>query len=124
MKSEEKAFWITNISDRDISLSDLGVTIRAFTSINLMDSKHYPYITTAMLNQSEQAGSLFKRRDRVVHRKIAPMEVATRIPFNREAVIPDRQRSIVEVKQEQYEELNITDDDLISNISNPSQSDK
>lgn len=124
MKNEEKSFWITNLSNTDIGLSDLGVTIKANTSINLLDSKHYPYITLDILQKSENSGSLYKKKNKIAHRKFPPNVIIKKIPFDIQSTIPTRQRSIVEIKQEQYEELTITDDDLIANISSANNSTK
>ena len=119
MINPDNAFWITNISNRDVALSDLGLTIRSMTSINLMDRKHYPHLTQEVLTKSEQSGSLFKKSDKVKHRRVPPPMIKQEwTPVDTSSVIPTRQHSIVEIKQEQYEELNIVnDDELISNIT-------
>lgn len=111
------SFWITNISNQDVALSDLGLTVRSFTSINLLDKKHYPYLNLKMIEVSEKTGSLFKKSTKVVHRKIAPVVEKTLMAVDQISAIPTRQHSIIEVKEETYEELNIADDDIISNIS-------
>jgi hypothetical protein len=40
-KKPEETLWIANISDRNVSLSDLGITIKAYSNINLLDKKNY-----------------------------------------------------------------------------------
>ena len=112
------SFWITNISNQDVALGDLGLTIRSFTSINLLDSGHYPYLNLKMIKASEKSGSLFKKSKKVVHRKIPPDIEKKTISIDTISTIPTRQHSIIEFKEETYEELNIPDDDIISTISN------
>lgn len=115
-------FWITNISNRDVALADLNISIKSMTSVNLLDSKHYAHLTLEMLQKSEQSGSLFKKSDKLVHRKVPPyvlpknnMHSLQRDPT---AVIPSRQHSILEIKEEKYDELNIVDDETIDNMTN------
>lgn len=108
-------FWITNITNKDVSLSDLGVTIRAYSSINLLDSKHY-YITKEQIEKSIKLGSLFKRKNVISIRKIYPQIEKKYIKIDKDAYIPNRQRSIFENKQETYEELNISDEDFAKDI--------
>lgn len=119
VKAPTPTFWVTNFSKQDVSLSDLGVTVRSMTSVNLLDQTHYPHITLAMLEKSENSGSMFKRRDKVSHRKVAP-EAAPKETLQRDtqAVIPIKARSILEIKEEKYEELNIVDEDIVNNLTN------
>lgn len=112
-------FWVTNFSKRDVALSDLGITIKAMSSVNLLDAKHYPHITLAMLERSEVSGSMHKKRDKINHRKVPPESIPKeRIQVDTQAVLPIRARSILEIKHEQYEELNIVDDDIVNNLTN------
>jgi hypothetical protein len=113
-------FWITNLSNRDVALYDLGLTIRAWSSINLLDAKHYPHLTKSIAEKSEQSGSIFKKRDKIIHRKVAPItNQQYSVSLDRSAVIPTRQHSIVEIKQEKYDELNIVEEDeLLSTLTN------
>lgn len=112
MKKEAPSFWITNLSNHDVALYDLGLTIRAWSSINLLDHKHYPHLTQAIAEKSEISGSIFKRRNTIIHRKVPPTSNKTfSISIDQSAVIPTRQHSIVEIKEEKYEELNIVEED-------------
>lgn len=117
--ARKPTFWVTNFSKRDVALADLGVTIKAMTSVNLLDIKHYPHITLAMLEQSETSGSMYKKRDKINHRKVPPESLPKeRIQVDTQAVLPLQARSILEIKEEKYEELNIFDDDIIDNLTN------
>lgn len=112
-------FWITNISERDVSLSDLNISIRAMTSVNLLDAHHYPHLTLEILQKSEQMGSLLKKKDKLKHRQVSPIiEKPKYIPIHLEAFIPSRQHSDLEIKYNTYDELNIVnDEEILSNIT-------
>lgn len=105
------AFWVSNISNRNVSLADLNLTIRAMTSVNLLDVRHYSY-TLQQLLTSAQSGSLFNKKDKIVIRQVAPQYKKAVIAFNKEGIIPSRERSVLSIKEEIYEELNISDEDF------------
>jgi hypothetical protein len=109
MKTEAPTFWLTNISNRNVSLTDLNLTVKAYSSINLLDQKHYKYNLNQLLKSAE-SGSLFKKRDKLVIRKVAPEILKANVPLNRETFIPSRERSLLVIKEENYEELNISDE--------------
>lgn len=108
VKRDEKTFWISNISNRNVSLSDLNLTIRAFSSVNLLDKKHY-HLTEEQIEQSHLKGSLFAKKAILVKRLVAP-GVQKDVMIEREInpSIPSRQRSTVEIKIEEYEELKLS----------------
>lgn len=119
-------FWITNISKSDVCLGDLNVTVKAMSSINLLDKKHYPHLTLNMVEKSEKSGSLFKRSNKIFHRKIPPIQDSSpHIQVDTVSSIPTRQHSIIEIKEEKYDELNIiNEDDIILNINMKDPNDK
>lgn len=112
MKNKE-SFWVTNGSNMNVSLSDLNLTIRAYSSVNLLDSKHYSF-TKEQLIKSAQEGSLFKKRNKIFVRNLAPEIDKKKILFNREETIPSRERSVYSIKEEKYEELHLSDTDFAS----------
>jgi len=112
MKNQE-TFWVTNISKMNVSLADLNLTIKAMSSVNLLDNKHYSF-TKEQLLKSEKKGSLFNKRNKVFVRKIAPEDEKSKILFNRESAIPSRERSVYTIKEEQYEELHMSDTEFAS----------
>ena len=118
-KPQTMSFWITNISDRDVSLSDLNISIKAMSSVNLLDHNHYPHLTLEILQNSEKSGSLFKKQNKLRHRIAPPPEtIPTRTQLYVEAYIPSRQHSDLQIVQETYKELEIIDDDTtISNLT-------
>jgi hypothetical protein len=109
MKKEAPTFWVTNICPMNVSLADLALTIKAYTSVNLLDKKHYQY-TPEQLQKSFTSGSIFKKRDKIVIRKIAPEILRANVPLTRETFIPTRERSLLVIKEENYEELNTEED--------------
>ena len=110
MKKEQPTFWVTNISPMNVSLADLNLTIKAYSSVNLLDVKHYDY-TLEQLQKSFQSGSIFKKRDKIVVRKVAPEILKANVPLTRETFIPTRERSLLVIKEENFEELNVTQED-------------
>jgi hypothetical protein len=110
-KAPEKTFWITNISDRNVSLGDLAISIPAMASVNLLDKKHYG-LTEEQVKKSAANGSIAKKGDKIVVRAVPPVVSGQRpMPFCQDPV-PSRGASIYEMKQEHYEELQISDDTL------------
>lgn len=112
----DNSFWITNVSDRNVSLADLNLTVQAFTSINLLDTKHHSY-TREQLESSAKNGSLFKKRHLLKVRKSAPVQQNADMLIDRDAIVPTRQRSVLDIKEKNYEELNITDEQFMEEMS-------
>ena len=102
-------FWITNISNRDVSLGDLYLTVRSYKSLNLLDHKHYHY-SWEQIYKSFTSGSIFKKRDKIAARKNPPYVAKKTLTLDRNAVLPSREKSIFEIKQETYEELSLSDE--------------
>lgn len=121
--TKNKSFWITNVSNRNVSLADLNLTVKAFTSVNLLDNKHYSY-TLEQLEKSEKEGSLAKKSRLISVRKIEPEYLKVNVPFVHETYIPSRERSIYNIKDEKYEELNISDEDFANENAETAELDK
>jgi hypothetical protein len=105
------SFWVTNISKMNVSLTDLNLTIKSFTTVNLLDNKHYSY-SVEQLIKSATEGSIFKKRDKIVIRQKAPEQKKNKVLFDRETMIPSRERSLFNIKEEYYEELDISDEEF------------
>lgn len=118
----KQSFWITNISNRNVSLADLNLTIKAFTSVNLLDDKHYDY-SLEQLQTSAEKGSLAKKKDKLVVRQFAPKVTQRNVALNRESMIPTRERSLYSIKEEHYEELAISDEDFAKENADTAQMD-
>src|SRR5271154_680577 len=112
MKKVLPTFWITNVSNMNVSLTDLALTIKAFSTVNLMDTRHYSY-TLEQLKKSAESGSLFKKRNKLVVRKLAPPDPKKdKAPINKNTAIPSRERSTFIIKEEKYEELQFSDEEF------------
>lgn len=110
MVKQALTFWVSNLSNRNVSLADLNLTIPAFRSVNLLDKRHYQY-TLEQLQKSVTNGSIYKKSDKIKVRQIAPEVVKSNMPILRETFIPTRERSILELKETHYEELDISSED-------------
>jgi len=109
MNQRQDSYWVTNISNRNVSLADLCLTIKAYTSVNLLDTKHY-YYTFQQLEKSRLEGSIAKKSDKIVKCMGTPQITKVNMPFNRDTSIPSRERSVFVIKEENYEELNVSDE--------------
>jgi len=99
------------MSPRNVTLADLAMNIRAFSTVDLLDKKHYKYNLEQLL-KSKESGSLFKKRDKIVVREVAPPDPEkNRIPIVYGSIIPDRVRSLYKVNEEEYEELKVSNED-------------
>jgi hypothetical protein len=110
MKPKELTFWITNISKTNINLSDLNVNIKAHSSANLLDKRHYSF-TLEQLQKSASTGSLAVKKSAIIICQGSPITKNKNIIINKESVIPTRQRSILNIKEEYFAELDLTNDD-------------
>lgn len=119
----KKSFWLTNISDKNVSLADLDLTIKAFSSVNVLDKRHYSF-TLEQLQESVAKGSIYKKRDKIFVRKVEPENIVVNIPFSHETYIPTRQRSLYSIKEEKYDELNITDEVFASENAEIAEADR
>ena len=114
-------FWVTNTSNRNVSLSDLAINIPAYRTVNLMDKKHYKY-TLDQLKKSEKSGSLFRKKSVISVRKDSPeippgkytdFSVVSRdYMTNSDEGIPSRSKSTLIIKEDKHEELQVSDEDF------------
>ena len=111
MKTPPKpAFWVTNISPRNVTLADLALNIRAFSTVNLLDKRHYAY-TLEQLLKSKESGSLYNKRHLVKPRDVPPPEIEKlTLPIQREAVMPSRERSVLVIEEKEYIELKMAEE--------------
>src|SRR5690348_12931845 len=110
-KQQKRELWITNISKQSINLSDLAINIKPFASINLLDEKHY-YFTDEQIENSINSGSIFRRKDKISIRKLAPETMINPMSINYNSSLPSRKRSSLEIKEEYYEELDLSDEEF------------
>lgn len=105
----KKDYWVTNISNRNVSLADLSLTIKAYTSVNLLDPRHY-YYTFQQLEQSRLNGSIAAKSDKIKVRENAPQFIKTNMPLIKETHIQSKTKSVYKINEEKYEELNVSDE--------------
>lgn len=111
VKKPQPAFWVTNMSPMNVTLADLALNIKAFSTVNLLDKKHYSY-TLEQLIKSQESGSLFKKRDKISVRHVAPPDPEkNKVPIVYGSIIPDRTRSLFNINDEEYEELKVSSED-------------
>jgi len=101
-------FWVTNVSNRNVSLTDLALSIKAYSTVNLMDTRHYSF-TKDQLEKSATSGSLFLKRSKLKVRNNAPVEIKNEMLVTHNNIIPGRERSTLDIKQVDYEELKVED---------------
>jgi hypothetical protein len=108
-KNQPQEFWIVNASNRDVMLSDLYLSVKAYCSVNLLDKKHY-YYTWEQICKSVESGSIYNKRNKIFVRKNAPKIQRKTIQIDKNAFSPSREKSVYEIKEEKYEELNLSDE--------------
>lgn len=118
-----KSFWITNVSKRDVSLADLNVTIRSFTSVNLLDSKHYQ-LTESQIQNSLNGGSLAKKSDKIKLRLAPPPSNKATSILKQETALPSRARSGIPTIVPQYDELDVSDDAIAEELAETAEQDR
>lgn len=103
-------FWVTNASSMNVTLTDLAINIRAFSTVNLLDKKHYS-LTLDQLIKSKESGSIFKKRDKILVRHLPPPDAQKDVlPFLQDAVMPSREKSIYVINAVEYDELKISEE--------------
>lgn len=121
--STKPSFWVTNISPRNVTLADLALNIKAYMTVNLLDTRHYKY-TMEQLQKSRQSGSIFNKRDKIIVRETEPVlspneEAQTLFPkeahliLAKEAIIPNRSHSILVIDNKEYDELKVSEEDKL-----------
>lgn len=106
-KNRAHEYWVTNITqNRDVSIGDLRVTIRAGKSVNLLDSKHYSF-TYEQLEKSRISGSIATKPNMIRVRDLPPVFAVTPGLHTAKAPrLPQVMRTTaVKVENKLYEEL-------------------
>lgn len=109
-----QSFWITNYSKQNVTLSDLNITVRSYTSVNLLDQKHYKF-TEDQLLKSKESGSLFIKRNKISIRSVTPVGREDKILFDSKSFFKDRAKTQIEAAPPQYfKELDVSDEEMAS----------
>jgi hypothetical protein len=117
-KTKELEFWVSNISNMNVSVGDLFLTIHAYKNVNLLDKKHYS-LTLEQLTASAESGSLFKKRDKLKVRKVQPEVFST--PKIQVSDLPlflaqKKLRSSIVLEEPRFEELEISEEEFVNDI--------
>jgi hypothetical protein len=111
--------WITNIStDKDVCLGDLRLTIKSGQSINLLATKKNGQskflFSRKNIDDSISRGSIFKKRDVIKVRKVAPVIFETRLDLEAESIdrsaIVNFKRKSAEIEVQEFPDLDMTED--------------
>ena len=110
LKSLDKpAFFVINVSDRNVCLSDLALTIPAGRCFDLLND-NFNY-TIGQLKASLKDGSLHKKRDKIKIGGGRPvLSAAPRKQISENPIIT-RPRSAVKLKEIVYDELIFSDEE-------------
>lgn len=106
------SFFITNITNRNITIGDLQMSFKAYTTVNLLDFKHY-HFTEQQIIDSFQSGSLYKKRKMFKIVNNLPKKDENKI-VNTKVIRFTPPRSIIKVEDKNFKELNYNDQDYNS----------
>lgn len=119
-----KELWITNVTKKDIFIYDLNFTVKALTSINILDPRHR--LTEDMVNKSFEQGSLSKKKHEIIRRVSAPdVTKLNFIPISQN-FRPSSERGIRYDRslEPNYEELDITDEQFAEEYADMAELDR
>jgi hypothetical protein len=107
----KQTFWVSNMTPRNVTLADLALNIKAFSTVNLLDKRHYSY-TLEQLLKSKESGSLFAKSAQISVRNVPPpIKKKEELPIVRSAFMPTRARSVLEVENKDFADLILSDED-------------
>lgn len=112
---DKPAFFVINVSDRNVCLSDLALTIPAGRCYDLLNDNFS--FTIEQLKASLKDGSLHKKRDKIKIGKGRPQVAAPEQRELSEYPIITRSRSAVKVEEPVFDDLIISDDDYASEMA-------
>lgn len=118
-KIKKDEFWASNISNLNVSLRDLGITLPKNKVCNLLDDRHYSF-TKEQLELSAASGSLYNKRDKILIRKVAPDAptpsgiLVTKMP---RFIAQNMARTKIVVEEVKYEELSVSEEDFANEMS-------
>jgi hypothetical protein len=118
-KIKEEEFWATNVSQLNVSLRDLGITIPSKKSVNLLNSKHYSF-NKEQLELSATLGSLFAKRDKILVRQTAPeASISTGIQVSKvpRFIAQNMARTKIIVEEVKYAELQISEEEFANDMT-------
>lgn len=118
--NKKHSFWVNNITNTNICLADLALTIPAWRSFDLLDEKHFKY-TLSQLEISAKNGSLFKKRNKLRISNNPPDIIpkpSLYVSKDVRNVIP---RSLLKIEETHYPELPNSDEKFADEFSEPTK---
>lgn len=114
--SDKPSFFVINVSNRNVCLSDLALTIPAGRCYDLLNDNFS--FTIEQLKASLKDGSLYRKRDKIKIGKGRPEVVEVgRIEMSEYPIIT-RPRSAVKIKEPVFEDLMLSDEDYANEMAN------
>lgn len=111
-KSIKEELWVSNISKTDITISDLGITIASFSTIDLFNFKKYPFLNKDLVIKSIQTGGISKRPEKLIIRMIAPeKQIIKNLPVSSAPLIGSLySKNAIGLDKEKIEELELPEE--------------
>jgi hypothetical protein len=112
-------FWVSNISDKNVSLRDLGLTIKSRSNVNLLDDRHYNF-TAEQLELSAAVGSLFAKSNLLKVRVCAPeilVQAGPQVSKMPRFIAQNTARTMITVEEKVFEELNLSDEKMADEMT-------
>ena len=113
--SDKPSFFVINVSNRNVCLSDLALTIPAGRCFDLLND-HFSF-TIEQLKASLKDGSLYRKRDKIKIGKGRPEVVEVGRIERSEYPIITRPRSAVKIKEPVFEDLMLSDEDYANEMA-------
>lgn len=114
----KKTFWVTNISNMNVSLRDLNISLKAMSHANLLDERHYSY-TLEQLQKSAESGSIYRKRNKIKIRKVPPPITSNKLVLSRQPLDKAKNPALSRVKMinDKFDELLDDENDLAESIA-------
>ena len=121
--------WVTNITKMNLTINDIGYTISPYKTMDVLDYLH-SNLTPEKVQKSIESGDLKHGLDRklLVIRQSEPEVEKPRTLEISKASFPNKQRSILEIEEKYYKELDfdsnfLSDEDFVEKTIESAQDD-
>ncbi len=116
--SKEDGFWVKNLTNRKVVISDLCWAIQPYSTVNLLDPRH-SRLTVARIEKSLKEGSLLRREKAGILKIIESAPKAMPVIKSEETIttttnkvinvnkvsFPFKNKSLVQLEEKKFEEL-------------------
>jgi hypothetical protein len=121
--------WVRNITNINLVINDMGCTISPYKTVDILDYLH-SYLTPENVQKSIDSGDLryFADKKMLVIRQSEPEAEKPRTLEISKASFPNKQRSILEIEEKYYKELDfdnnfLSDEDFVEKTMESAQDD-